>query len=287
MREGQVLPRLHFHLANVFVRLRQFEAAANAYARVLRASPDDAAARFQHAWCLLEVPGRRAEGIAAFESLLEDRPSASGFYLLACGLQRESRHAEAVDAFREALGREAGTSALFYNYALSLEATARFEDAAQAYRDAALLEPSDAAAWAAAGSLLAGLCRWAEAVPCLERVERLAPSTAHTLELIDALTELERLDEAKRFVDAALERTPHSVELRERLADVLSGLDRHDEAVALARSLCRSSSGSPSSLAVLACALTAAGDLDEALAVADVSVCACCVSSARGGATCP
>ena len=143
MRGSQARPRLHFHVANVLVRLRRFEAAANAYARVLRASPDDAAARFQHAWCLLEVPGRRAEGIAAFQRLLEVRPSASGFYLLACGLQRESRHAEAVEAFREVLRREAGTSTLFYNYALSLEAAGCYEEAANAYRDAALLEPSD------------------------------------------------------------------------------------------------------------------------------------------------
>lgn len=272
MRGSQALPRLHFHVANVLVRLRRFEAAANAYARALRAFPDDAAARFQHAWCLIEVPGRRAEGIDAFQRLLRVRPSASGFYLLACGLQRESRHAEAVDAFREVLRREAGTSALFYNYALSLEAIGSFEDAANAYRDAAMLDPCDAAAWAAAGSLLGGLCRWAEAVSCLERVERAAPSTAHTIELIEALTELDRLDEAKRVVDAALERAPHSVELRERLADVLAGLDRHEEAITLARRLCRESSDSPSSLAVLAGTLTAGGDLDQALAVARASV---------------
>ena len=272
MRVSQALPRLHLHVANVLVRLRRFEAAANAYARVLRAVPEDPATQFQHAWCLLEVPGRRAEAITAFQRLLEARPTASGFYLLACGLQRESRHGEAVDAFREVLRREAGTSAIFYNYALSLEAEGSFEDAANAYRDAALLEPSDASAWAAAGSLLAGLCRWADAVSCLERVERAAPSTAHALELIDALTELDRRDEAKRVVEAALERAPHSVELRERLADVLAGLDRHDEAIALARSLCRADSDNPSSLAVLAGTLTAAGRLDEALAVAESSV---------------
>lgn len=85
MRGSQALPRLHFHVANVLVRLRRFEAEANGYARVLRAWPDDAAARFQHAWCLLEVPSRRAEGIAAFQRLLESRPSASGFYPVLVG----------------------------------------------------------------------------------------------------------------------------------------------------------------------------------------------------------
>jgi tetratricopeptide (TPR) repeat protein len=192
---------------------------------------------------------------------------------LACGLQKEARHEEAIDAFREA-GRleDSGTADFFHNYAVSLEAVRRFEEAADAYRSAAQLNPSDAEAWGNLGALLVGLGRWKDAAPCQERALRLAPSVTHALNLASTLYELNRLDEAERVLRDAVVLDFRAVDVRELLATVLAGQDRYDEAIRLARETCESSSGALSSRTVLACVLAEAGCLDEALRVVKAAV---------------
>jgi tetratricopeptide (TPR) repeat protein len=180
--------QFHHHMASLFLRLHRYEAAANSFERVIRVRPDDPDAQFQRAWCLLEVHGRRIDGISGFQELLKKAPSAGGYYLMACGLQEESRHEEAVEAFRETIRLEgSGAADFFHNYGVSLEALRRFEEAADAYRRAAQLNPSDAEAWANLGAMLAGLGRWKDAAPCQERAMRLAPSVAHALGVASTL----------------------------------------------------------------------------------------------------
>jgi tetratricopeptide (TPR) repeat protein len=163
--------QFHYRLANLFLSLRRYEAAAASYDRVLRVRPDDPQVQFTRAWCLLEVPGRRTDAIIGFQKLLKQSPSSGGYYLLACGLQRESRHEEAVEAFGEAARRDGSETPpdVFYNYGVSLEALRRFHQAADVYRNAAQLNPSDAQAWGSLDAVLAGMGRWKDAVPCQER----------------------------------------------------------------------------------------------------------------------
>lgn len=87
------------------------------------------------------MPNRRVEGITAFEHLLKCSPSAFGYYLMACGLQKVSRHEEAVQAFREAARLEPGHADVHYNHAISLGIVGRLEEAAAAYQTAADLKP--------------------------------------------------------------------------------------------------------------------------------------------------
>jgi tetratricopeptide (TPR) repeat protein len=192
---------------------------------------------------------------------------------LACGLQKEARHEEAIEAFREA-GRleDSGTADFFHNYAVSLEAVRRFEEAADAYRSAAQLSPSDAEAWGNLGALLARLGRWKDAAPCQERAMRLAPSVTHALNLASTLYELNRLDEGERVLRDAVALEPQSADVKELLATVLAGKDSYDEAITLAREACVSTSGALSSRAVLAGVLSEAGCLDEALRIAREAV---------------
>ena len=261
--------QFHYGVANLLLRLRRDEAAADAYGRVLRIQPDDPHARFQRAWCLLDVPGRRSEGITEFQSLLRVSPSAAGFYLMGSGLQQESRHEEAVRAFREAAKLASpATADLHYNCGISLTALERLEEAVDAYGIATQLDPSYGEAWGNLGAALAQLGRWKNAAPCQERAMRLAPSLIHGLNLGATLYELNRLDEAERVLRNVLVMDPRSVDARESLATVLAGQDRYDEAIQIARETCESSPDAVSSRVVLAAVLSEAGHLDEALAVA-------------------
>ena len=261
--------QFHYRMAGLFIRLHRYEAAANSYDRVLRVRPDDVHVQFWRAWCLLEVPDRRVDAIVGFQTLLKQSPSAGGYYLLACGLQKEGRHEEAVEAFGEAIRLEGAAAAdVFHNYAVSLEALRRFEESADAYQRAAQLTPSDADAWGHLGGVLVELGRWTDAASCQERALRLAPNVTSALNLASTLYELNRLEEAERVLRDAVLLDPRSAEVKEWLAMVLAGQDRYDEAVTMARDACDSNAGAPSSRAVLAGVLAEAGRLEDALRTA-------------------
>lgn len=258
--------RLHYHLAKLLVRFRRYDAAANAYARALRLQPGNPDLQFHRAWCLLHVPDRRRESIAAFETLLAAAPSAFGYHLMAWGLQHEDRHEEAIRAFDESERLEPPSTAEFYLHrATSLATLWRLEEAAEAYERAAHFDPSNDEPWGLLGSVLAHLGRWKEAAPCQERAMRLAPGIEHGLNLATTLHELDRLDDAERVLRQCLVIDPHSSDVRERLAAVLAGCDRYDEALALARALCAVAPVPVSSRTVLAGVLMEAGRLQEAL----------------------
>ena len=223
----QARSQLYYHLANIFLRLHCYGAAANAFGRALRDRPGDPHLEFQRAWSLLQVPARRVDGIAAFDVLMKSSPSALGYYVMACGLQKESRHEEAVQAFREAARLAPSESAdLHHNHAVSLSTLRRFEEAADAYQRAAHLNPSDGDAWGNLGAVLVELGRWKDAAPCQERAMRLAPSLLHGLNLGETLYELNRLDEAERVLRECLVIDPRSTDAKEALAMVLAGMDR-------------------------------------------------------------
>jgi tetratricopeptide (TPR) repeat protein len=113
----------HCHLANLFHRLHLWEAAANAYGRALGIRPNEQGLQFQRAWLLLDLPHRRVDAIAAFDSLMKSSPSSFGYYLMACGLQKEQRHEEAVAAFCESARLDSRANCdpdYSYNYGISL-----------------------------------------------------------------------------------------------------------------------------------------------------------------------
>jgi tetratricopeptide (TPR) repeat protein len=229
--------------------------------------------QFWRAWSLVRVQHRRVEGIREFQELLQSSPSAWGYYLLACALQQESRHEQAVVAFREAFRLDSRVVGDFhYNHATSLVALRRFEEAADEFKNAAQLNPSDGAAWGNLGMVLAELGRWRDAAPCLERSLRLAPSLAYSLILANTLFELNRLEDAERVTRAALELNPQALDGKETLARILTGQDRHQEALELAREITALNPSAASSRVVLAGVLREAGQLDAALEEAKAAV---------------
>jgi tetratricopeptide (TPR) repeat protein len=263
---GNARWQFQYKLANLLLRFNRYEGAANAYGRALSLRPGDPHLQFQRAWTLLHVPQRRGEGISAFQNLMQSSPSASGYYLMACALQQESRHEEAVRAFQEAARLQPSENGDFhYNYASSLRALHRLEEAADAYQTAAHLNPSDGEAWGNLGEAFAELGRWKDAAPCQQRAMRLAPSLVHGLNLGSTLYELGRLEEAERVLRNCLVIDPGSIDAKEALAVVLTGQDRYDDALTLTQQLCAVSPIALSSQVVLAGVLMEAGRLDEAL----------------------
>jgi tetratricopeptide (TPR) repeat protein len=224
--------QLHYRLPHLLLRLRCYDAAVNACARALRSRPDDPDLHF----------------------------------LMACALQKGSRHEEAVDSFCEAVRLGATAHAdLHFNHAISLSALGRIEEAADAYQTAAHLNPSDAEAWGSLGAAFADLGRWKDAAPCQERAMRLAPSLPQGINLAETLYELNRLDEAEEVLRRCLVIDPKSAEAKETLAMVLAGQDRYDEALTVAREVCAVPPVALSSRVALAGVLMEAGRLEEAL----------------------
>ncbi len=265
--------RFHYAVANFWLQVRVYEPAANAFARVLRLRADDPQARYQRAWSLMQVPDRRIEAIDGLQDWLKVSPSASGYYLLGGGLQQESRHEEAVLAFREAdrLDSSLGVD-LYFNTAISLRELLRLEEAVDAYETAAHLDPADHEAWAALGVVLAELGRWKDAAPCQERAVRLSPSVHNRHNLAWTLYELKRLDEAERVLLDALPHEPQSSDVKRTLAYVLTAQDRYDEALRLAEEVRGIENHSASSYALLAGILMEAGQLDEAMKAAGTAL---------------
>lgn len=259
----------HYVVGNTLARFHRYQAAADAYGRVLRVFPDEEAIYFRRFWCQLHVPSCRGDGIVLLNRRLSLAPSSYGFYLLACGFQGEGRHAEAVAAFRRALQLDASqTSEFFAAFAVSLRMQRCLEDAVDACRSAAQLAPSSPEAWENLGGILGGLDRWTDAAPCFERASRLAPSVMRSVWLSYALEELGRFEEAERSIRQALTMRPESVEANRQLVHLLQKQERHEEAVALARRLRAADAECVPFRLALASALCDAGQLEEALAEA-------------------
>jgi tetratricopeptide (TPR) repeat protein len=72
----------------------------------------------------------------------------------------------------------------------------------------------------------------------------MAPSPARGLNLGATLYELNRFEEAERVLRDVLVLDPRSVDAKELLAMVLTGQDRYDDAIRMAREACEANSES-------------------------------------------
>ncbi|MGB2715430.1 MAG: tetratricopeptide repeat protein [Vicinamibacterales bacterium] len=70
---------------------------------------------------------------------------------------------------------------------------------------------------------------------------------------------MNRLEEAERVLRDVVVLDPRSVDAKELLATVLTGQDRYDEAIKIARETCKSNSDALSSRVALAVVLSEAG----------------------------
>ena len=98
-------PEAHFNEALSLSRLKEWTAAAEAFARALRCRTDWIEARIGRGACLLHV-GRFGEALSQFELALETSPSQPAAFGRAVALQLLRRHEKAVEAYSDVRGAE-------------------------------------------------------------------------------------------------------------------------------------------------------------------------------------
>jgi len=180
-----VAVRVNDYLGRIYLRLHLFDAASNAFDRVLRTRPTDFDALLYRGWTL-SYRRKYAEALPYLLQALKVRRSGWACYLLGRSLQAEDRHTEAIDVFREAIEFEDSNyeiDCVYCDLGVSLAASNQFAEAADAFGQAASLKPSDVEYWDLLGYTLTQLGRWRDAAGCQERVMRMAPSSAAALRL--------------------------------------------------------------------------------------------------------
>lgn len=181
-------------------------------------------------------------------------------------LYEAGRWDEAEAALRQALSVNPYQAEWQFNLGLTLEAAGRLEDAVKAFKQSyELAEDGDAQSAMILGSTLIELNRPAEAVRWLERALEHAPDSvdAH-VHLIDAMSLLERHDEAEVHFYLAIQINPHSGPAHAALAESLLDRREYDRAVWCLREAAKYDNSLPRIHARLARAYAETGRLERA-----------------------
>jgi predicted O-linked N-acetylglucosamine transferase (SPINDLY family) len=209
------------------------EPAIRMFRQALVVKPDHA-----HCWNLLGLAlaatGDEAGAEESYRRALAIEPSPGFFLNLGNLLKARGRSAEAADAYRDALRRDAGFAAAHYSLGNLHRAAGEMEAAAACFRRALDAEPGHADSLAALGQTLNALNRPSEALPFLEQAVRRAPADAGlACDLGDTLTVLGRGADAAQCYETAIGAEPGFA--RAWFASGCLERDRHDYAAAAGR----------------------------------------------------
>jgi predicted O-linked N-acetylglucosamine transferase (SPINDLY family) len=184
----------------------------------------------------LRALGRRAEAAQAFRRAIAAEPAAADpLFNLADTLLELDRPAEALDVYRAILARRAdGIDADFHtNLGSCLMALDRAEEAMAAFREALALDAAHPGALAHLGASLQVLGRPRDSVDHLRgAAQRHGATLPLLLTLGQGLLDLRDLPPALEVFAEVLRRQPGHHRALVGRAIALSGLKRHDEAVA-------------------------------------------------------
>jgi protein O-GlcNAc transferase len=184
----------------------------------------------------LRALGRRAEAAQAFRRAIAAHPAApDALFNLADTLLELDRPAEALDVYRAIMARRAeGIDADFHNnLGACLMALDRAEEALAAFRQALALDGEHPGALAHLGAALQALGRPRESVDHLrEAAQRHGATLPLLLTLGQGLLDLRDLAPALEVFGEVLRRQPGHARALVGRALALSGLKRHDEALA-------------------------------------------------------
>jgi tetratricopeptide (TPR) repeat protein len=244
---------------------RRFAEAAEQYERALAIRPDFIAARGNLANVLVSL-GRADEAIEQLEQAIALRPQMAELYNnLGNALAAQNRHAEAVVRYRGALAIRPDFAAAHNNIGISFAALGRAGQAIAHYEQAIALKPDYGDASRNLGKAMLARNRPQLALPHLARaVELKADAEAHN-DLANAMTMLERHQEAVEHYRQALAKSPEFAPAHNNLGNALVKLGRDEEAMTHFRRALAIAPDYPEALSNLGNALLTQQHADEAI----------------------
>ena len=227
---------LHVLMGRAQRALERFDAAETHFRRAVALAPDKTAA-------LLELAGM---------------------------LRAQQRDEEAEALLRRARELQPGDPATLQNVAESLRKQGRHDEAIATYREVLDISPGYALAYAGMGDALFRSRRYEEALAALREALSVQPdlAMAGTLHSLagQAAQHLERMDEAARHYEAAVDIDPGDAAALDRLALVRFSEQQYDAARALYRRLLELTPDSAQTYSNLGATLYYLGRADEAVA---------------------
>ena len=175
--------------------------------------------RYNIAWELAQK-GQYEGAIVEWRKALALNPAeASVLENLGVALARSGKPAEAVADYRKALEIQPNAPEVHYRLGMALADTGNFDEAVNEYQKGLELRPKSANEGDAAaiydllGRALAGKGSLAESLKYFELASRLRPGFGpHLYDYALALSQLNRLDEARQIVEAAVQADPDMAE---------------------------------------------------------------------------
>jgi len=245
-------PEVPFNLASVYFRLKNYEAAIAADRRVLELNPNYAIAALDLALAY-QAAGRTDEAIANFERTLQllpenvkallnlaeihytrgERQKAFDYYQRAAKVvprlalvqvnlgtlaMEMNRLDTAEAALREALALGEKRPTLHFNLGVIAEQRGQRAEAAREYRAEVSLHPQAYKAWVNLGLLERQAGRASAALEAFERAAGAKPDeVAGPYLLAETLAGLGRRQEAQRWAEEALRRSPNEPRVKQQL----------------------------------------------------------------------
>ncbi len=246
----------------VLIDLERWEEAVASFDRALAIQPTPMA--WTNRASALQRLGRLQESLdSADRALAIARDYPLALHNRGVALRALGRIEEALGAFDAVLAAAPQTTEAWIERAAALYEARRFEEALASSERAAALNPQSVRAWIGKAAALKSLRRHGEALEAYDRVRLLAPQTALDDDRALCLFKLRRFDAALAAYDAALARTPDSVDLWHDRAVVLTAMQRFDEALASIDQALRRDPESPHALLAkgkLLCELNRVGE---------------------------
>jgi len=263
-------PDLHLLLSVAAGHLGRFEEVVKSCRQVLKAAPDQPAARMNLANALAAL-GRHEEAIAEYRRLLKRNPRDASLHVnLGHALYLASRHDEAVEALKEAIRLQPHHALAHHNLALALQASGDRKGAIRHYRLALDTDPE-----LYESRLNLALCHLEAleleaAEQAFEAAAKLRPRAPEPLiGLARTLRYLGRLDDALACCERALELEPGNAEATSYQADLLEKAGQAEAALARVDDLIRRGAMTATAADAFTRLCRKAGRCEEAVAIAE------------------
>jgi tetratricopeptide (TPR) repeat protein len=207
-------PDIHFLLGHEYVRKNDILTAVKYVSLTLQADPAFGDNLFTYSY-LFEELNKPEEAIEFFTMLTEEFPFIGATWFgLGFTLSWNNRFEEAIDAYNFALTCDGDIAAAHFNMANAYFELKNYDKALHHYFESYNIEKEDFQALTSIGDIYAVQKWFDESLEYYYKSLELNPVyNDAVLGIVNALSELGRLDEARAFVIRAFEKDPQNIEL--------------------------------------------------------------------------